>query len=164
MKKITAILIFAFALLSCGGSATDKGKEKVKDFKVQVKDNYAPGEEAALQVLLAYKTKNVDLLKEYASGIMSMALDEDAMERPDFEKELNGWKGDIKEVRYDSDEITFQKYYYAYAHYYTDKDAPDKVYIVGLQSTDKNKWVITVNPLRSIAKSKFEEKSKQLPE
>lgn len=98
MKKITSLLVLslALALLSCGGSATDKGKEKTKDFKVQVKDSYAPGEEAALQVLLAYKTKNVDLLKEYASGVMSMALDEDAMERPDFEKSLMAGKVTLK--------------------------------------------------------------------
>ena len=158
------MLSFALALLSCGGSATDKGKEKSKDFKIQVKENYAPGEEAAQQVLLAYKTKNVDLLKQYASDIMSMTLDEDALNRPDLQKEISGWDGAIMEVRYDSDEITFQKYYYAYAHYYTDKDNPDELYIVGLQSTDKINWLVTTNPLRSLTRSKFEEKNELIPE
>lgn len=158
------MLAVMIALVSCGGSTAEKGKEKAKDFKLEVKDTYAPGEEAAQQVLLAYKTKDVELLKQYASWAMSMALDEDAMDRPDFEKQLKSWNGVIKEVRYSSDEINFQQLYYAYAHYCDDKEDPDKIYVVVIQSTDKEKWVITMNPLRKITKATFAEKSAEIPE
>ena len=164
MKHITKLLLVSFALVltSCGNSGTSNKRNA--DFELEIKENYAPGEETAQQVLLAYRTKNVDLLKKHASSIMSMTLDENAMERPNFEKELNSWDGSIKEMRYDSDEITFQKYYYAHAHFYTNKKNPDIVYVVGIQSTDKVNWVITVNPLRKLTRAKFEERSKQLPQ
>lgn len=158
------ILPLAVALFSCGGSTSDKGKEKAKDFKLEMKETYAPGEEAAQQVLLAYKTKDVEMLKQYASWAMSMALDEDAMDRPNFEKQLKSWDGAIKEVRYASDEINFQQIYYAYAHYCDDKEDPDKIYIVTIQSSDKEKWVITMNPLRKMSKATYAEKSAEIPE
>jgi hypothetical protein len=158
------MLALMIALVSCGGSTAEKGKEKAKDFKLEVKDTYAPGEEAAQQVLLAYKTKDVELLKQYASWAMSMALDEDAMDRPDFEKQLKSWNGAINEVRYASDDINFQHIYYAYAHYCDDKEDSDKIYVVVIQSTDKEKWVITMNPLRKMTKATFAEKSATIPE
>jgi len=167
MKRITSLLMLALivTLTSCGGGSTaEKGKEKAKDFKLEVKETYAPGEEAAQQVLLAYKTKDVELLKQYASWAMSMALDEDAMDRPDFEKQLKSWNGAINEVRYASDDINFQHVYYAYAHYCDDKEDPDNIYVVVIQSSDKEKWVITMNPLRKISKATFEEKSAEIAE
>ncbi len=167
MKKLTILFTLCFSVLlltSCGGESAKNGKEKAKDFKLEVKENYLPGEQAAQQVLLAYRTKDVDLLKEYAGGMMSMALDEDAMDRPDYEEQLNSWDGSIKEMRYDSDVVTFEDVYYAFAHYETNKDDPNKMYVVSLKSRDKEKWVITMNPLNTYKKATFEEKKTALPE
>ena len=151
---------FSVLMWSCGGTnGSDKSTDTAEEFKIQEKDNYEPGEYAAQQVLLAYVTKDVELLKEYASSLMRMALDDDAMDRPDFIEQLNSWDGAIKEIRYKSDIITFEEVYYAYGYYEKDKKDADKIYVVVLESKDKLNWVITVNPLRSMSKSDFEEKS-----
>lgn len=159
MKNLSIILAICIPvfLMSCGGAAdSGKGKETKKEIKVQVKDHYEPGEYAAQQVLLAYATKNLNLLKEYASGMMRMALDEEAMERPDFEKQLKAWDGSIKEVRYSYSFINFEHIYYAHAHYSTDKDDPNKIYLVVIQSRDQENWVITVNPLLRTTLEEFQ--------
>jgi hypothetical protein len=165
MKKLTLTLVVGLSLImmiSCAG-APDGGKRSTP-FELEVKENFQPGEEAAQQVLLAYRTKDVDLLKQYAGSMMRMALDESAMERPDYEDQLNSWDGSINEVRYDSDVLNFEKVYYAHSFYYADGDQPDQLYVVSLESRDKEKWVITLNPLRKMSREKFMQKSETIPE
>ncbi len=167
MKKVPLMMAVGLSIvmmLSCGG-ATETGNEAVEaaHFELDVKEQYQPAEEAAQQVLLAYRTKDVDLLKEYAGNLMRMGLDESAMERPDYQNQINNWDGSIKEIRYDSDVITFEDVFYAYAYYMTDANQADILYVVSLESSDKENWVITMNPLRSMSRADFQEKSENLP-
>lgn len=170
MKKCLYVALFAAAclIISCGkkndeGKGTETGKT-ITEVKVEKKETYAPAEKEAQQILVAYITKDLELLKKYASGMMKSALSEKALERPRERERIESWDGKIKEIRYYSDEINFQKIYYAYAVYKGDPSKDEKVYAVSLKSKDKKNWYMGINSLITIKKENFNKHSSELPE
>ncbi|MFC1582806.1 hypothetical protein ACFL4W_04635 [Planctomycetota bacterium] len=169
MRTCLCVLTIAAAMLfvSCGKKSNEGEKAdtpKPAAFKLKEKAEYAPGEKEAGQVLAAYITKDLALLKKYASGMLKNTLDEKAMERPNDRERIESWDGEIKAMRYGRDEINFETVYYAYACYKGDPATDEKVYTVTLKSKDRTTWAISINPLGSMKSADFNGKSNALPE
>lgn len=102
-------------------------------------------EKVAKEVLEAYKTKNVDLLKKNASGILKFAISEsyfnDASVHKDT-KPVNTWDGNIKEIRYNSAVIMGNTVYVSYVYFSDNVENANKINVVILSSTNKQKWVM----------------------
>ena len=97
----------------------------------------------AKEVLKAYKTKDVELLKKNASGMLIHAISKSYFEDKGIQDDLKvveNWDGNIKEVRYATDKMMGKKITMAMVHY---ADAPDKdkIYAVILSTMDNEKWV-----------------------
>lgn len=122
-------------------------------------------ENVAKEVLNAYKNKDVELLKKNASGILKMVISKAYFEDKSVQedaKAIDGWDGNIKEVRYGSDNIMGRKTVMATA-YYAD-GGKGQIYAVVLSSMDNGKkWVMVGSGLASLEKKEFEQLSKTIP-
>ncbi len=170
INKIISLMLISFIAISCGnGDASGEGKavsgeEAEATFELVEKEFYAPGEEAAQQVLYAFITEDLDLLKSYASSMMRMALDEDAVKEPSHKEQVRNWNGEIKEVRYHHKVITFEDVYYAFALFSGDPQTDEHVYAVALESSDKESWTLSPSFVQRINSEDYLEKSVEIQE
>ena len=121
-------------------------------------------EKIALEVLKAYKDKDVELLKKNASGILKPAINESFFEDEEIKNiiaQTAGWDGKIKEVRYDSDNI-MGNFVVVAAAYYSDC-SDDEINIVMLSTMDGKNWVFVGNGLEKAQRSDFENLSITIP-
>jgi len=122
-------------------------------------------ENVAKEVLIAYKNKDVELLKKNASGVLKLVISKSYFEEKSIQedaKAIDGWDGTIKEVRYEIENMLGRKTVLATA-YYADA-GPDRIHAVLLSSLDNGKnWVFVGSGLGSLKKEEFEQLSKTIP-
>ena len=116
------------------------------------------------EVLKAYKTKDVELLKKNASGMLIHAISESYFEDKGIQddmKVVENWDGNIREIRYATDKMMGKKITIAMAHY---ADVPDnnEIYAVILSTMDNEKWVFIGTGLSKEKKEDFEKMSKTI--
>ena len=161
MKKVTllltAVVLSAF-LWSCGGDGSAKKERVIKE-----KASYAQGEKMAIKILVAYDARDLKTLKSYSSGMFARVMDETFFDGIDsYLEAVENWDGEIKEVRYSMQEVTFEKTYYAKAYFADHKDKNQSIYVVTLKSKDKEKWSMSSKGLTGMKKEKFEKMSSTL--
>ena len=122
-------------------------------------------ENVAKEVLIAYKNKDVELLKKNASGMMKFAISKSYFEDKSVQKDakpIDEWDGTIKEVYYEIESMMGKKIVLATA-YYADA-GPDQIYAVILSSLDNGKnWVFVGTGLGKLTKEEFKQLSKTIP-
>ncbi len=119
---------------------------------------FAQVENVAKEVLKAYKNRDVELLKKHASGIMVMAISESYFEDKGIQDDLkavDGWDGELKEIRYNSGDMMGQKVYIAAIHFADVPDNDNELYTIVLSSTDKQNWVMLGTGIVSETKEEF---------
>lgn len=122
-------------------------------------------EDVAKEVLTAYKNKDVELLKNNASGMMKMSISASYFETKSLQEDLKSaasWDGGIKEIRYQAGEMMGKKMITATA-YFADVPATGEICVVLLSSLDNQKWVIVGAGLGKATKEEFEQLSKTIP-
>lgn len=127
---------------------------------------FAQVEEVANEVLKGYKTRDVQLLKKHASGIMQMAISDSYFEDKDVQKDLkaiDNWDGKIRDIRYNSDNMMGKTIYLAMAYFSDVQGNDNEIYTVALSSTDKEKWVMFANGIAIETRENFEKMQTILP-
>ncbi len=127
---------------------------------------FAQVENVAKEVLEAYKNRNVELLKQYASGIMKMAISESYFEDKGIQDDLkavDNWDGEFREIRYNSGDMMGKKVYIAAIHFADVPDNKNELYTVVLSSIDKQNWVMFGTGIVSEKKEKFYKMSLTIP-
>ncbi len=123
-------------------------------------------EDIAKEVLKAYKTKDVELLKKNASGMLINAISKSYFEDKGIQddmKVVENWDGNIREVRYATDKMMGKKITMAMVHY-ADVPDKDKINVVFLSTMDNEKWVFIGTGLSEEKKEDFEKMSKTIAE
>ncbi|MDZ7797031.1 MAG: hypothetical protein U5N56_08290 [Candidatus Marinimicrobia bacterium] len=144
MKKIVVIAIFTFFLFLFAR---------------------ADVETVAKEVLEAYKTKNVEMLKKNASGMTAHIINENYFEDKDIKedmKSLDDWNGKIKGIRYDSENIMGNFVIIAYA-YYSDHSEKE-INVVMLSNMNSENWVFLGTGLDQLKKADFDLLSTAVPQ
>lgn len=165
MKKLNALSIIIFLAIivsSCGGSGSEKKVRVIKE-----KTSYAQGEKRAIDILVAYDARDLETLKSYSSGMFKNVMDDTFFDGTGMDAYLDAisdWDGEIKEVRYNMQEVTFEKTYYAKAYFADDAKNEGKIFVVTLASKDKEKWTMASNGLTRLTKEKFANLSTTIPE
>ena len=122
-------------------------------------------EDAAKNIIKAYKNKDVDLLKKYATGIILYAINEDFFESGDAKPLVEiaeKWDGSIKEIRYSKGDMMGKTILMASVYF---SDNPNgNLNVVMLSSYEKSEWKAFALGISDISKSEFEQGSKEIPE
>lgn len=127
--------------------------------------SYAQGdaEEAAKNVIKAYKTKDAVLLKKYMTGIMVYAINDGFFEGSDGKPLVEiaeNWNGEIKEIRYSEGDIMGKQVLLASAYF---SDNPNgNLNVVILSSYEKSDWKAFAFGITEINKEEFEKGSKEI--
>ena len=120
-------------------------------------------EKAAKEILKAYKTKDVDLLKKYMAGIMVYAINDGFFEGNDGKPLVEiaeQCDGEIKEIRYSQGDIMGKKVLLASAYF---SDNPNgNLNVVILSSYEKSDWKAFTYGIVDISKEEFEQGSKEI--
>jgi hypothetical protein len=114
-------------------------------------------EDIAKEVLKAYKTKDVALLKKNASGMMVNAISESYFGDKSIQEDMEvvqSWDGNIKEVRYGVENMMGTKVTMAMVHYADESDA-EEINVVLLSTMDNEKWVFIGSGLSTEKKENF---------
>jgi hypothetical protein len=122
-------------------------------------------ENVAKEVLEAYKTKNVEMLKKNASGMVRHTINENYFEDKSIKKSMEPvaeWDGKIKEIRFDSDNI-MGNFVVVAAAYYSDH-SEEEINAVMLSTMDGKNWVFVGSGLETVPKVDFLKLSATVPE
>ncbi|MDZ7821581.1 MAG: hypothetical protein U5N26_07075 [Candidatus Marinimicrobia bacterium] len=144
MKKIVVIAIFTFFLFLFA---------------------QANVETVAKEVLEAYKTKNVEMLKKNASGMVAHIINENYFEDKSIKedmKSLANWNGKIKGIRYDSE--NFMGNFVIIAHAYYSDHSEDEINVVTLSNMNSTRWVFLGTGLDQMKKTDFDQLSTTVPQ
>ena len=115
-------------------------------------------ENVAKEVLEAYKTKNVELLKTHASGMMKMAISDSYFEDEGLQQDIaaaENWDGEFREIRYNSDNMMGNMVYLAALHFADVVENENDIYTVVLSSLDKENWVMFGSGIVAESKKEF---------
>jgi len=121
---------------------------------------FAQVEDVAKEVLKAYKTKDVELLKKNASGMLLMAITDSYFEDRGLQEDIRAaenWDGKFREIRYNSGNMMGNMVYLASLYFADTKNSPDELYMVVLSSLDKEKWVMFGSGIVAVSKDEFNE-------
>jgi hypothetical protein len=121
-------------------------------------------EQAAKEILQAYKTKDVALLKKYATGIMIHVINDGFFESKDGKPLVeiaNNWDGNIKEIRYTKGDFMGKTVLLANAYFSDNSDG--SLNVVMLTSSDESEWKAFTLGIGDISKSEFEQCSEEIP-
>jgi len=147
MKKILSMLFIAIMMLSA------------HQILAQVSE-----EQAATDIINAYKNKDVALLKKYATGIMVHVINESFFESDDAKPLVEiaeKWDGTIREIRYSKGDMMGKTISLA-SVYFSDNDNGN-LNTVLLSSYENSEWKAFVYGISDIARSEFEQGSKEIP-
>jgi hypothetical protein len=117
------------------------------------------------EILKAYKTKNAELLKKYATGIIVYAINDDFFENKDGKplvEVASKWDGKIKEIRYSKGDIMGKTVLLA-SVYFSD-NVKGNLNVVILTSYEKSDWKAFVYGITESTKEEFEEGSLEIPD
>lgn len=121
-------------------------------------------EDAAKDIIKAYKTKDPVLLKKYVAGFFAMAINESFFDSDDGKPlvEIAGkWDGSIKEIRYSKGDMMGKSVLLASAYF---SDNPNgNLNVVILSSYENSDWKAFALGISDISKSEFEEGSIEIP-
>lgn len=127
---------------------------------------YAQGEakNIAKEVIKAYKTEDVDLLKKHVTGMMLYAINDEFFTSDDAKPLVviaKKWDGKIKEIRYSQGDIMGKKVLLASVYF---SDNPNgNLNVVTLSSFEKSDWKAFAFGISDISKEEFEQGSKEIP-
>lgn len=147
MKKrfialIVGVLLFSTNLLFAQGNAKEIAKEVIK----------------------AYKTEDVDLLKKHVTGMMLYAINDDFFESDDgapLVEIAKKWDGDIKDIRYSKGDIMGKTVFLSSVYF---SDNPNgNLNVVTLSSYEKSDWKAFAFGISEISKEEFIKGSKEIP-
>ena len=147
MKKLFTIAIFAIIMLSAN-QVLAQGSE----------------EQAATDIINAYKNKDVALLKEYATDMMMYVINESFFESDDAKPLVEiaeKWDGTIREIRYSKGDMMGKTILLA-SVYFSD-NLNGNLNVVLLSSYENSEWKAFVYGISDIARSEFEQGSKEIP-
>ncbi|RLD47911.1 MAG: hypothetical protein DRI94_13305 [Bacteroidetes bacterium] len=119
-------------------------------------------ENVAKEILKAYKTKDVELLKKHASGILKLTISKSYFEDDNIRKDLKAvesWDGKIKGIGYKTGSIAGKQIKTA-SVYFADIPNSDDIYEVLLSNYDNQGWVMFGEGLATEKKADFEKLSK----
>ncbi len=122
-------------------------------------------ENIAKEVLKAYKDRDAESLKKYASGIVRHTINEKYFEDKNIKRSiesLESWDGKIKELRYGS-ETMMGNFIVVAAAYYSDH-SEEEINAVMLSTADGKNWVFMGTGLEQVKKSEFEKMGTKVPE
>ncbi len=151
MKKVTLILTVVALLFSTNILAQENTSENV--------------EKIAREVLKAYKTQDVELLKKNASGILKQAISESYFKDKDIKKYIkviNEWDGKIRGIGYETVHFGNRTMQSATV-YFADVPKSSDIYVVTLSHSDKSDhWVMFAKGIDKIKKEEFDSLDKTL--
>ena len=145
MKKILTIMAVVFMLLpfqQVGAQGND--------------------EHTARDIIKAYKTKDVDLLKKYATAMILPAISKSFFEDKQIKplvKKAKKWDGKIRGIRHASMDFMGKKISTATV-YFSDGDKPGEINVVMLTSMNKSPWKAFAMGISTIDKKEFDEMGK----
>ena len=116
-------------------------------------------ETVANEVLKAYKNRDPELLKKNASGFVKMAISDSYFEDEQFKDDLkavDNWDGELREIRYRSDNMMGKKVNMAMVHFTDNPNEEDEIFVVTLSNMKKDKWVMLGSGIVSEKKTEFE--------
>ncbi len=120
-------------------------------------------EQAATDVINAYKNKDVVLLKKYATGMMVYVINDSFFESDDAKPLVEiaeKWDGTIREIRYSKGDMMGKTILLA-SVYFSDNDNGN-LNTVLLSSYENSEWKAFVYGISDIPRSEFEQGSKEL--
>jgi len=150
MKKLTQIMVVVALMISTNLFAQENTSVKV--------------ESIAKEILKAYKTKDVELLKKHASGVLQDAISESYFEDADskeYTEVAKRWDGRIKGIGYDVQAMGAMTMYMANV-YFADAEKEGEIYEVVLSKLNDQDWVMFARGILKAQKSEFDELSKSL--
>jgi hypothetical protein len=112
----------------------------------------------AEEVITAYKTKDADLLKKHATGMLIYVINDDFFESDDGKPLVEiakKWDGKIKEIRYSKDNVMGKEVLLASVYF---SDNPNgNLNVVMLSSFDKSAWKAFALGITDISREEFEQ-------
>jgi hypothetical protein len=145
MKKVLTIMAVVFILLpfqQVGAQGND--------------------EHTARDIIKAYKTKNADLLKKYATAMLLPSISESFFEDKKIQplvEQAQKWDGKIRGIRHSSMNFMGKKISNATV-YFSDGDKPGEINVVVLTSMNKSPWKAFAMGITTIEKKEFDEMGK----
>ena len=127
---------------------------------------YAQGdaEKVAEEIIKAYKTEDVALLKKYVTGMMLYVINDGFFQSDDGKplvEVAKNWDGTIKEIRYSEGDMMGKKVLLASVYF---SDNPNgNLNVVTLTSYEKSDWKAFALGISDISKEEFEQGSKEIP-
>ena len=150
MKKVTLILAVVALMISTNLFTQENASLKV--------------EKIAIEILKAYKTKDVEFLKKHASVVLKPALSKDYFEDENVKKDIDvikKWDGKIREVRYEVQSMGPMKIYMA-SVYFTEAQASNEICELLLSDMNNQGWVMVGEGIIKEKKTEFDKLSKTL--
>ncbi|RKX65116.1 hypothetical protein DRP44_07025 [candidate division TA06 bacterium] len=114
--------------------------------------------DTAKEILKAYKTKDVALLKKHASGVLKYAITESYFDDDNVRENLKAvenWDGKIRGIGYKSGKMMGKEIKMAYV-YFADVPNTDSIYEILLSNYNNQDWVMFGLGLDREKKSEFE--------
>ena len=121
-------------------------------------------ENTAKEILKAYKTKDTELLKKNASGVLKYAISDSYFEDENLQRDIKAaenWDGEIRGIGYVVNNIAGKKIIMA-SVYFADIPNSDSIYEVLLSNYENQGWVMFGAGLGADKKENFESLNKTL--
>lgn len=122
-------------------------------------------ETLAKEILKAYKTKDVELLKKHMTGIMAYVVNDSYFDSDDAKPLVTiakAWDGDIKEIRYSKGDIMGKTI--TLASVYFSDNANGNYNVVTLSSFEGSDWKAFALGISDISKDEYEQASTEIPD
>lgn len=127
---------------------------------------HAQGDAKAIakEVIKAYKTEDVDLLKKHVTGMMLYVINDEFFTSDDAKPLVEiakKWDGNIKDIRYSQGDIMGKEVLLASVYF---SDNPNgNLNVVTLSSFEKSDWKAFAFGIDEISKEEFEQGSEEIP-
>ena len=150
MKKVTLIFAAIAFMFSTNIFAQENTSQEV--------------EKIAREVLKAYKTQDVELLKKHASGILKQSISESYFKDKgvkEYIKVINNWDGKIRGIGYETEHFGTTTIQMATV-YFADVPKSDNIYVVMLSKRNSSDWVMFAKGVDQEKKEEFDSLKKTL--
>jgi hypothetical protein len=117
----------------------------------------ARAKDVALEVLKAYKSRDLETLKKHASGVLKMAITDGYFEDEGLQdalKAVDEWDGTIKEIKFGANPFMGKNMYLATAYF---ADAGEgEIWVVDLSKLEGSPWVMFAMGIGDESRSDFD--------